>query len=65
MKIFIKQNLPYINKGEYSIPFEIVDEKLATQLVVKGLADLTEGELPSEEKRALKKHKKLQKKNTF
>jgi len=58
LKIFVKQDLPYINKGQYDIPFEIVDEKLATQLVIKGLAELLEGELCNEEKRASQKHEK-------
>jgi hypothetical protein len=59
LKIFIKQDLPYINKGQYDIPFEIIDEKLATQLVIKGLAELLEGELQIEEKRTSQKHEKI------
>ncbi len=54
MKILVKQDLPYINKGEHIISVGVVDEKVATQLVVKGLADLLEGELQNEEKRASK-----------
>jgi hypothetical protein len=59
LKIFIKQDLPYINKGQYDIPFEIIDEKLATQLVIKGLAELIEGELKKEEKKELKQCEKI------
>lgn len=58
MKINVKTDLPYAKTGEINIPNGVIDENFAAVLVKKGLADLIEGELPTEEVKQAKTEQK-------